>query len=561
MSYSYYDKNNKLIRINIEIGKEWKTYQTDNNSLNSIFDAVDADNDGKVSKEELDILQKLFNIADSQNEQTGNNKILENGELDLLAENIKNYKLGEMKNNLSETNKTPENINIPEDKFENYEYLKTAIVNGYNKVIKAKVDYSELDKLEKGKYYIKYWDFFYDKNTRVQTVIPRANKVLKSNQDGTKNWSEGINREISKIQIYSEINDETKNFLQKVGEEQGFEVEIIDASRWLEDYSVETADKKQLIPYFDNDFVKKLSKFSDTQKKIREARESITDGAQGAAAQGQKAKKYAANVAEEDLIQGKTYLEGGNVLNTLTKKGKPAAIIGEESIKYTMLAMGLEDTEESRKTAKAQIAKELGLEEKNITYIPQFDFHIDMHYRPLNDGQIGVPDYEEGIKFLDKYLKDIQEQKEALEEIPKDDGKGKMSDWLKYHSKVNSLHSKEIKYEKLKQQLTELNEKTKEIREKAEQSLKENGYKLVKVPCFYDIDKSNEPVNYMNGICGTSKKTGDKFYITNTSQDEVLDKYIENYLKKKVGFDKIYFAPTTEYLKCEGGIDCLTKEF
>ncbi|MBQ7074806.1 hypothetical protein IJM86_07365 [bacterium] len=50
--------------------------------------------------------------------------------------------------------------------------------------------------------------------------------------------------------------------------------------------------------------------------------------------------------------------------------------------------MQLPDTEENRKKVKNQIATELGLDEQNIVFIPQFDFHIDMFYRPLNDGEI-----------------------------------------------------------------------------------------------------------------------------------------------------------------------------
>ena len=80
-----------------------------------------------------------------------------------------------------------------------------------------------------------------------------------------------------------------------------------------------------------------------------------------------------------------------------------------------------------------------------------------------------------------------------------------------------------------------------------------NGYNPLK-------SSVENPINYMNGICGTSAKTGDKFYITNTSGDEKLDEYMENYFNNTVGFDKVYFAPTKKYLASSGGLDCLTKE-
>ena len=52
----------------------------------------------------------------------------------------------------------------------------------------------------------------------------------------------------------------------------------------------------------------------------------------------------------------------------------------------------------------------------------------------------------------------------------------------------------------------------------------------------------------------------DEIYITNTSGDEKLDEYMENYFNNTVGFDKVYFAPTKKYLASSGGLDCLTKE-
>ena len=83
--------------------------------------------------------------------------------------------------------------------------------------------------------------------------------------------------------------------------------------------------------------------------------------------------------------------------------------------------------------------------------------------------------------------------------------------------------------------------------------------RLTDISCFQNI-----PVGLQNLIllnwCGTSAKTGDKFYITNTSGDEKLDEYMENYFNNTVGFDKVYFAPTKKYLASSGGLDCLTKE-
>ena len=63
----------------------------------------------------------------------------------------------------------------------------------------------------------------------------------------------------------------------------------------------------------------------------------------------------------------------------------------------------------------------------------------------------------------------------------------------------------------------------------------------------------------MNGIGGTSTKTGQSFYITNKSEFPELDAEIEEYLKK-AGIDKVYFVSTQAALNSNGGIDCLTQE-
>ena len=570
MQFNYSDKNNQIKQINIEIGKEWNSYKDDSHSLlNSIFNVVDANSDGKVDNDELDILQKLLRVADLQIKETKNNNIIENEELDLLASKIENNELETLEGN--KPPELPEVIELPKDKdnLRNYTYM---VVGGNEEdndiIVKITVDYSGLKNLDDGKYYITDWESSRSPDGGTITKSPVVRKMQESNQDGTTNWSEGINRNISKIQFDKGGSSQALiEFMSRVGEEQGFDIELLDGTEvWIEDLSIVRADKKQLIPYSTSLFALKSY---DNERKILAKRRQITVQTQGSAFQRNQAgmpshaKQYSYTLSQDDIIEGKTYLEGGNVLNTLTKNGEPAAVIGDESIKYTLLAMSSEDivdikdletSEELVNVAKKQIASELGIKEENITYIPQFDFHIDMHYRPLNDGQMAVPDYEAGINILKEFVQDIDRQiginPQASEETK------------------NNLENQKQEYLKLITKLEELKVKTEEILNAAENKLKENGYEIVKIPCFTDINNGynplkssvENPINYMNGICATSVKTGDKFYITNTSADEKLDEYMKNYFRNTVGFDKVYFAPTKKYLVSSGGIDCLTKE-
>lgn len=567
MVFNFYDKNNKLKQLNIVLGQEWSVYKEKDNAqslINSVFELADINSDGKVDKEELDILQKLLKLADSQVEKTKNNNIIENEELELLVDKIKNRELETLQENKPPSLITPKIIEIPrdKDKFTNYTYLSTFLDDDDNiKALKITVDYSSLNNLQEGQYYIESWDYSWSDEKSSGIFTPFVRKIQDSNLDGTTNWSEGINRNISKIQFAnSSTNSKLIPFMNKVGAEQGFLVESLDIdgeALWMEDQSIIRSDKKQLIPNCDTNNADVYEK----QDKIIAKRSHISLNMQGSAFEKEQpftpsvAIKYSHTVSQDDIIEGKTYLEGGNVLNTLTKNGEPAAVIGEESIKYSMIKLGLDDSEESIKIAKKQIAEELGIKEEYVTYIPQFDFHIDMFYRPMNDGQIAIPDYEAGINVLNELIQNIDKDLDSPDIQPE---------------QKNNLENKKEEYLKLINKLEEMKNNTAEIAKSAENELRKKDYEIVKIPCFTEIDTGRDqrlnartvenPINYMNAICGTSAKTGDKFYITNTSGDEALDKYMENYFKEVIGFDKVYFAPTKKFLYSLGGIDCLTKE-
>ena len=187
------------------------------------------------------------------------------------------------------------------------------------------------------------------------------------------------------------------------------------------------------------------------------------------------------------------------------------------------MALGLENNEENIKTAKNQIAQDLGLKPENITYIPQFDFHIDMSYRPLGNGEIAVPDYEEGVKLLKETEIKGMDEKSKQELITK---------------------------------LEEFSAKSADIREDAINTLSGKGYKIVKIPSF-STDSDSE-INFMNGVGGTSK-TGSRFYITNNSGYPELNEAVQKYFQN-AGVDKMYFVSTKAFLSKYGGIDCLTQE-
>ena len=346
------------------------------------------------------------------------------------------------------------------------------------------------------------------------------------------NWSEGCNRKISTIVINSKIAND-KNFiaeLSKIAEKVGCKIKICqyenDNAIWIEDYSIRRADGKIYIlpsmPKIKHDVLyaqntKRNSMLSDVYSELLDSK---------------------------NIVRGKSYLEGGNVLNTRLKNGQSAVIIGEKSIEYSLKAMNLEKTPENIEIVKKQIAKDLGIDEKNITYIYQFDFHIDMFYRPLQDGVIATPDYEEAIKILENT------------DIKKMDDKTK-KDYLDKLKEMKKLLSGIING--------------------IDKDLQNAGYKIQKIPCFNipssfvksplklstggTIKITNEKLcqfNYLNGVSGTSNDNR-QFIILNKSDYKEIDDKIAQYYKA-AGLSDVYFVPTQNYLVMQGGIDCLTQE-
>ena len=164
-------------------------------------------------------------------------------------------------------------------------------------------------------------------------------------------WSEGLDRKISKIQI-SLYEDDTESQkliseLKSIGQEAGFEVENLQMSSaaWIEDYGIRRSDGKMLfMSETTADNIAFELRYSEKTAEIQKNRENISKAGQGNAA----VNYYIFQQKFEEkntTLTGKSYLEGGNVLNTKLADGTPAAIVGEESIGYTLVAMDLENNE------------------------------------------------------------------------------------------------------------------------------------------------------------------------------------------------------------------------
>ena len=232
-----------------------------------------------------------------------------------------------------------------------------------------------------------------------------------SSKQQTPAWSEGLDRNISTIQISNTTSTENLELtkeLKAIGEEQGFNVESIDSGidPWIEDSYIRRSDGKLYVPYHN------LKDNYDIQSETTFLSERGNENNTGQGRVATEGTAFEIKFNKEDIHYGTSYLEGGNVLNTKLQDGTPAAIVGEGSISKSLELMGLENTPENIDKVKKQIAADLGLASEQVTFIPQHEFHIDMTYRPLGNGEFAVPDYETGLKIL-KELKDELGKQEA----------------------------------------------------------------------------------------------------------------------------------------------------
>lgn len=116
MSFSYYDKDNNIKKLDVKVGMSWSELKTDNEKINSIFGQID-DGDGIVQFTEKGLLEDFVQQIDNSGSEfeNANNKILENSELESYNPNNAFLQSRIDKNYFSLENIKKE---FPEDKFE-----------------------------------------------------------------------------------------------------------------------------------------------------------------------------------------------------------------------------------------------------------------------------------------------------------------------------------------------------------------------------------------------------------------------------------------------------------
>lgn len=306
-----------------------------------------------------------------------------------------------------------------------------------------------------------------------------------------------------------------------------FNVEVVSTTNyWVEDYGILRPDCTRYIP-----------PESFLGEYVSMARKNISGISQWQVRNEKSGSDFLNFLEKENVFVGKSYLEWWNVLYT-SVNWCPWAIVWDESVEYSLKSMDLEDTPENRNIVKRQMASDLWIDYEQLTLIPQIDFHIDMIYRPLQDGSIAVPDYVSWYEMFSKFVPDI------------------------FANKQNYLNW-----------LDQMKKEAEWVLQNAEEQLKKWWYEVKKVPSF-TIPKEKyaslwlnmvqnyrfcDPIiNYMNWVWWTSKD-GTMYYMTNTSTFPELDDAMKNVFID-LGIDSVCFLDTQKYLNDNWAFDCLTQE-
>jgi len=403
--------------------------------------------------------------------------------------------------------------------------------------------------------------------------------------------SEGINRRIRTIYV-AEDNAFYRD-LKETGAVEGFDVVLqLQENPWIEDSQIMLEDGVILVPnqgdisnVIEKDNIEAYLPPDSYYWKSSHPERELIQGGTGKYRDQKKAIRY----AKHGYVQARSYLEGGNVLSTTGPSRERRIIIGQDSVLFSYLMLEeqgeFEDAEvqamigrlnltteqietaqtvltqagiitssmtNDGKIAKATeylakheitkqiIAKDLGVDPSQVTYVKQPGFHIDMYMRPGLDNTVFIQDYQETINLLDKLLRN-----------PETKG------------------GKRLILQKFRKHAIKMQREMGPTMADIKNSLHQSGYKVISVPgVFHGADKRVGDVNFMNGITGTGKDDG-KFYITNGSNIPELNDAFARIMNFS-GVDSIYFVgrsddkrgyePVHESLKEFGALDCRTIE-
>ena len=241
------------------------------------------------------------------------------------------------------------------------------------------------------------------------------------------------------------------------------------------------------------------------------------------------------------IRNSRVYLEGGNVLVVPKADGTKGVLIGMSSLLVSTFLLSREGTfapsasfPYKLKATKLVIAKELGVNPSQVTYLDQPDFHLDMFLTPGVNGQVFIEDPDYSNATINALLKEP-----GLSRLQRNALKGKLYGNTSGPRSAPSLSKLRAE---LKPTIDEL---------------RGAGYQVIGVPGEYNPNPV-EDTDFMNGIVATGRN-GERYDIVGQSPTTPLNGAFRKVMAR-YGIT-VFFVPDTQGLLYErGSVHCVTNE-
>ncbi|MFC1485345.1 hypothetical protein ACFL5N_02715, partial [bacterium] len=237
-----------------------------------------------------------------------------------------------------------------------------------------------------------------------------------------------------------------------------------------------------------------------------------------------------------------TYFEGGNIFITYNKNGEKKVLSGNSNLDYTLFGLEMFNYFKSKynellkiennlpheqKYSNTEIAKiilikklfaeDFGVDPKDIIFINQVEYHLDLFLFPDSKENIFLVDYKMSLELINYLINHISHF-----ELTETD--------LKYLKKCKANIIEKLASPKYSQL------------ENIKKELEKNGFTVINIPGnFPGILVDNLDINFMNGLC--IDKDGKSYFVIGGA-----DGRIGNILMKTISFilapyfEKVYFV-------------------
>lgn len=275
MSFSYFDNDKKLQKVDIQVGTKWSDYNVKNETISSIFNEVD-DGDGIVQLTEKAMLDNLVKQADSQIEKTANNNILEKDELDKF-----DVKTGVLKQTYDKNNFTLEKIKeaYPEDKYNYTEERSTTLIID-NATGKTVAKYYEIHDADRD---LKFFEEYTNTNKEYYVYENHRNDESSISLSAPKNsGSQGFSLDFIQGGVLRSYRKDDLKLFGQAALTQQILLNNLDNPQWLKTEAIDFINNipaedllKIVVEYNENNnnayFLEKLNASKDIPKKEKEA--------------------------------------------------------------------------------------------------------------------------------------------------------------------------------------------------------------------------------------------------------------------------------------------------